>query len=41
MHWLKYSLPGSPRHLTWFQEAGFTTLTNKAQVDQLVKVVVT
>jgi hypothetical protein len=38
MNWLKYCLPGSPRHLTRFQEAGFL-LSSKAQVDQVVKAV--
>ncbi len=38
MSWLNYCLPGSPRHLARFQEAGFS-LSNKAQVDQVVKAV--
>jgi hypothetical protein len=38
MSWLKYCLPRSPRHLIRFQEARFR-LTNKAQVDQVVKAV--
>ena len=38
MGWINFCLPGSPRHMSRLQEAGYA-LTNKNQVDQVTKAV--